>query len=122
LKHHEDAEQAALFEWASYFPVLDYMFAVPNGAHLAGNNIQRAKQMARLKKQGLKPGVSDIFIPLPMPPYHGLFIELKRADGKGQLSGAQRAFGEYVEAQGYKFVVCEGAQAAIREITGYAKL
>lgn len=36
----------------------------------------------KMKKQGMKSGWFDIFIPLPKLMYHSLSIELKRQDGK----------------------------------------
>jgi len=37
-----------------------FVFAIPNGAHLAGTRIDRAKKMARLKKEGLRTGMMDL--------------------------------------------------------------
>lgn len=128
MKHHEDTEQQVLFEWASYHPALKWMFAIPNGAHLAGDKKARAIQMARLKKQGLKPGVSDVFLPLPVTRvsgvYAGLFIEMKRrkADGPSSVSQDQANFHIAMIQAGYKCVVCYGADEAIEEIRKYAKL
>ena len=115
MKHHEDAEQALLFEWASYHPTLRCMFAIANG----GNRNHR--EAARLKKQGVKAGVYDIFLPIPMGEYHGLFIELKRRkkDGPSRVSKKQQDFGETMEATGYHAVVCYGADFAIAEIKDY---
>ena len=116
MNHLEDKEQAALFKWAAYFPVLRWMFAVPNGGY------RNKPEAARLKRQGVKAGVSDICLPIPMNPYHGLFIEMKRSDGKGALTDNQKAFQSHMELQGYKCVVCEGFEAAIKVIKEYAKI
>jgi len=51
---------------------------VPNGTQLAGTGKRRAIQMANLKAQGLRPGVSDIVIAYPSHEYHGAYIEMKR--------------------------------------------
>jgi hypothetical protein len=126
VKHHEDSEQALVFEWASYYPRLRWMFAIANGSHLAGDSKQRAMQMARLKKQGLTPGVSDIFLPLPQMDDQGLwsaglFIEMKRrkVDGPSRVSWSQFEFQKGVEQAGYKCVVCYGADEAIAAIQEY---
>lgn len=118
----EGAEQAAVFEWAAYFDELRWMHAIPNGTFLAGDRVQRAKQMARLKAQGLKPGVSDIFLPLARRGFHGLYIEMKRAphQGPAKPTRAQLDFARAVEAQGYAFFVCRGAEEAIEKIRWYA--
>ena len=128
MKHHEDGEQAAVFEWASYYPDLRYMFAIANGTHLAGGDKQRAMQMARLKKQGLKNGVLDIFLPIAVRRasghYNGLFIEMKRrkVDGPSSVSRAQSDFIIAMSVAGYKAVVCYGAEEAIAEIRKYCNL
>ena len=44
----------------------DYSYHVPNGANLAGDRRGRARQMASLKVQGFKNGVSDIVIAYPV--------------------------------------------------------
>ena len=128
MKHHEDDEQATLFEWASYHPKLKWMFAIPNGAHLAGDKKARAIQMTRLKKQGLKPGVFDVFLPMPVSRvtgvYSGLFIEMKRrlVDGPSRVSEDQNEFNRAMSVAGYKCVVCYGADEAIEVIRDYVKM
>lgn len=58
---------------------------VPNGTQLAGTGQRRAIQMANLKVQGLRPGVSDLVIAYPIWGkasgyciYPGAYIEMKR--------------------------------------------
>ncbi len=124
MKHLEEAEQELVFTWAAYDKRLRYMHSIPNGAHLAGNSSQRGRQMARLKRQGLTIGVSDIFLPLSRGGYHGLYIELKRRkqDGPSRISKDQQDFQNYVEAQGYCATVCYGAGHAIATIEDYLDL
>lgn len=124
MKHHEDTEQAIVFQWAAYIPCLKWMFAIPNGAFLAGDKKARAVQMARLKKQGLKKGVSDIFLPLARNEFHGLYIELKRrrVDGRSQVSKDQSDFGKAMINEGYDYRVCYGADEAIAVIREYANI
>jgi len=122
MNHNEDKEQEALFAWAKYFNELRNIFAVPNGAFLAGDATARAKQMNRLKKQGLKTGVSDIFLPVAKNGKHGLFIEMKNASGKGRLSGEQKDFLSEMASAGYACAICHGAGEAIDEIKDYMNL
>ena len=63
----------------------DYSYMVPNGTQLAGTGQRRAIQMANLKVQGLRPGVSDMVIAYPIWDsiagqcrYPGAYIEMKR--------------------------------------------
>jgi len=117
MKHHEDSEQVLVFEWAAYHPALRYMFAIPNGGNR--NKIEAA----RLKKQGVKAGVLDIFLPVVRVPYHGLFVEMKRRkqDGPSKVSPKQLDFQKEMELQGYKCVICYGAEEAIKAISEYIK-
>lgn len=122
MKHHEDAEQAAVFQWAAHLSILRWMFAVPNG----GN--RNLKEAVRLKSQGVKPGVSDIFLPRPISRagghYAGLFIEMKRRkkDGRSSVSEAQKGFQVAMTVAGYKCVTCYGADEAIDAIKKYCDL
>ena len=81
----EAKEQEALFRWRALvvvsgrYPGIEWMFAIPNGAHLQGDAKRRAMQWARLKAQGARAGVSDIFLPVRdhLHQVSGLWIELK---------------------------------------------
>lgn len=103
----EHAHQVALFMWAAQpatkqlYPLLSLMFAIPNGG-------ERNKIVAsRLKAEGVKTGVSDVMLPVPMGGYHGLFIEMKKPGELKSTSQAQKDFGAAMQAQGYGFVVCD---------------
>lgn len=59
---------------------------VPNGAHLAGNDTARFKQMGALKGDGLKIGFPDLICVWN----HGVaFIEVKRPGCAGRISPDQ---------------------------------
>lgn len=119
--HEEDLEQKAVISWSLYFPELKWLYAVPNGAFLAGNKLQRAKQMKRLKAQGLKVGVSDLFLPVARQGYHGMYIEMKRRKG-GVVSDDQKEFHDDMIKEGYRCVVANGCEEAIRYISDYMDL
>ena len=95
-----------------------FYFAVPNGSVLKGNKLQRAMQMAKLKSEGLVPGVSDIVVLMPTVI---VFIEMKRTKGsaisKDQVEFLKRV-NEYPFAVGR---VCKGAKSAIDFIEEYLK-
>lgn len=87
-------------------------FHIPNGGH-------RNKHTAyQLKLQGVKPGVPDLFIPVPNKDYHGLFIEMKKADG-GTLTKHQIEWLDKLNSQGYFARCCHGARNAIALIEDY---
>ena len=71
--------------------------------------------------EGVKAGVPDLFLAVPRDPHHGLFIEMKRADG-GRVSNEQREWISRLKKQGYKVVVCHGCVAAIKEIQDYLEV
>lgn len=108
----EESEQVALFCWAAlpetrnHYPELQWMFAIPNGG--LRNKIIAAK----LKAQGVKAGVLDIFLPVPRGNFHGLFIELKRGatanHRRGYLDPDQKRWIEGMRALGYGAICCIG--------------
>jgi hypothetical protein len=130
----EHAHQVALFMWASHAktlePRLEWMHAIPNGG------LRDKRTAGRLKAEGVKQGVSDVFLPVPMMDqnamrldYCGLYIELKRiksfahetgiARAKGILSEKQEKFKAYANSVGYRAVECYGWKSAISEICLY---
>lgn len=123
----ETKEQQALIEYAMHVPELrDTIFAVPNGAHLAGDGKQKAIQIARLKREGLRPGVFDLVVPVPIlrRPLEigeaaGLFLEMKTRSGS--VSKDQQSWGEIVRAVGYEAEIAFGLDHGIRILDSYVK-
>jgi hypothetical protein len=99
----EAAHQTALFCWAalpdqrSKFPELEMMFHIPNGG--SRNKIEAG----HLKAEGVKPGVPDIFLPIPRGTYHGFWIEMKVK--KNQQSDEQKIWEHNLAAKGYAIAV-----------------
>lgn len=117
----EEDEQRAVFEWAALsqgrWPELALMYHTPNEGQRAPG------QGARMRAGGLRRGVPDICLPVARGGYHGLYIELKRADPRvSRVSGEQRWWVDMLKRQGYEAAVCYGAQAAIEVIRGYLGL
>lgn len=112
----EHQEQCALFEWAAWqegvWPELRLLHAIPNGGK---RDIRTA---ARLKAEGVKPGVPDIFLPVSRGGKHGLYIELKRRKG-GVISKEQEAWIRALCAQEYECCVCHGWDQAREAILEY---
>jgi len=93
----EHKSQVALFKWAAFakvqYPELKLMFAIPNGG-------KRHKAVAaKMKREGAKAGVLDIFLPVARHGYHGLFIEMKAP--KGKLTDLQKDWLKDLIGQGY---------------------
>ena len=112
----EADEQKLLFEWMEYaevmYPELELCFHVVN----EGKRSYRAG--FDLKKQGMKPGVPDICLPVPKGKYHALYIEMKRVKG-GRVSEAQNWWIDKLNAAGNLAVVCHGFDEAKAVILGY---
>jgi hypothetical protein len=93
----EHSEQCALIEWANLvknkYPELEWLFAVPNGGH------RHPLTAVKLKKEGVKSGVFDLFLPVSRGGYHGLFVEMKF--GKNELTDNQIEFKHFIFSQGY---------------------
>ncbi len=115
MKQEEHNEQVALFRWATLaagrYPELALLFAVPNGGR------RDAVTGARLKAEGVKAGVPDIWLPVARCGYHGLVIELKAP--RGRASREQRAWIGALEEQGWLAAVCVGAEAARKLLDQY---
>ena len=114
-KDLEHQEQAAFFQMLEleipHRPALKWIHAIPNGGH-------RSKATAgKLKAEGVTPGVSDIFVPIPANGYHGLYIEMKA--GKNTLTPAQKEFGEFVVDRGYSFYAAWSAVEALTALQIY---
>ncbi len=76
----EHDEQAKLFQLLrlneSKYPLLRAIFAIPNGGH------RHAAVAAKMKKEGVRRGVWDVFVPFPMHGFHGMFLELTHGKNK----------------------------------------
>lgn len=122
----EHQEQKSVISWANLqtaiAPELELLFAIPNGGD---RHLFVAK---KLKAEGAKKGVPDLCLPVARGRYHGLYIEMKKpanritGDRPGTLSKDQQNWIQRLTGEGYRAVVCYGAQAAINEISNYLKL
>jgi hypothetical protein len=115
----ETDEQATVVSWGKICRLdgIDMLFSVPNGSCFAPGYNKWAL-IAKLKAEGLRPGVSDLFLSVARHGFHGLYLELKKKKG-GKESEDQITWRIRAQEEGYKVVVCEGAHAAIAEIQAY---
>lgn len=111
----EHGAQAAIFCWANQnldkYPQLKYLFAVPNGFYGS------AAQKGKMKAEGLKLGVPDIWLPYYKRTYSGLIIELKVK--KNVPTQDQLDWLAFLKQQGYQCWVCYGWQEARDKIVEY---
>lgn len=110
----ETKEQEALFEVANYHPIAkNYMFAVPNDGK------RHPFEGYKYKKRGLKAGVPDICLAYPSGPYHALFIELKRKDGRNKPTPDQLKWIHNLNQAGNYATVAYGWEDAWNKIKSY---
>lgn len=104
----EHAHQCAVMCWcANNFkthPELKLLFAIPNGGE------RNPVVASRLKAEGVKAGVPDLFLPVARHGLHGLFIEMKKP--KGQVSMFQAAWIRDLGEQKYGTFVAWGWEEA----------
>ncbi len=92
MTHPEHQIQQAIHRFLSIKGI--FHFAVPNGEK------RDVRVGARLKEEGVLPGVSDLVLVLPG---RVVFVEIKTPAGR--LSPAQKAFREAVQGLGHPYVV-----------------
>lgn len=87
------------------------VFHIPNGGR------RNAREAAHLKRLGVRPGVPDLFVPIPSSGMHGLFIEMKSKSGR--TTELQQGWLRLLADSGYGAVVCHGADEAVRALGSY---
>ena len=112
----EAAEQKWVIQWAqqpsvrTQHPELALLYHIPNERT---DKVQAAIQ----KTMGVKKGVPDLHLPVPIGAYHGLYIEMKAMDGKpddDQLWWAER-----LKTCGYAHAFCYGWKEATEVLLWY---
>jgi hypothetical protein len=103
----EHEEQRELVKWFRQTYPGVRVLAIPNGG---ARSIATA---ARLKAEGVSPGVPDLFIPA-----WNLWVEMKRQKG-GVVSPEQTDWIAYLRGVGDIVLVCKGAEDAKNKITGF---
>jgi VRR-NUC domain len=118
-------ERCEIIGFKSPVPELELLFAIHNQGH--GDAIRGA----RAKAEGVKAGVPDLMLPVPIGMrngeifrdgnvcIYGLFIEMKVVGKKGVVSGKQSDWGEKLQQQGYGFRICRGWIEAANDISYY---
>lgn len=112
----ETHEQQTLITWVDAFHPREskLLFAIPNGGS------RHPAEAVRLRAEGVRPGVLDLFYMEARGKYHGLFIEMKRDSRKlSVISGGQKGFIERAKAGGYAVVVAWGSQQAREGLEWY---
>lgn len=106
MKQLEHSEQVALMQWwhlvCERFGISEQLlFAIPNGGQ---RNVIVA---SKLKAEGVRAGVPDLFLAVARHGDHGLFIEMKKPQG-GRASERQLAMLAQLAGNGYATAICNG--------------
>lgn len=136
----EHSHQKAFFQWLALvayhrWPDVKLTHAVPNGSKLMGTGTQAGRiEGAKMKAEGLRAGVPDIFCPIPVTQRplpgltvtnHGLYIEMKKPGREREKWGGRSV--EQVQWQrdllrmGYAVATCYGWQAAAHTLSLYVQ-
>lgn len=126
MRHIEHQHQCALIDWArrQKLPeaadinlgsvVADYLLAIPNGGR------RDMRESVRLKKEGVKAGVSDLLLALPRSGKCGLWLELKAPGNKPTLKQTQ--WMDRMQLAGYAAHCAYDWVAAAKIIQNYLRL
>lgn len=110
---NETNEQKQLIQWTRTDPRYQYLFHIPN------ESVGGTGWLVRNRQMGVKSGVPDLFYPIPLNGYHGMFIEMKTE--KGRPSQEQQKWISALETFGYKCVVAHGWEEAKEALMEYVE-
>jgi hypothetical protein len=114
-QQREHAEQATVVLWAKLhenkYPALRRLYA---NANQGSGSVVRGR---RMKEEGVRPGVSDLFLAYPMNGKHGLYLEIKAETGR--LSPDQNRWIDESRTLGYEAFTAWGYKEAIGIICDY---
>ena len=118
----EHAHQCAFMQWVALYgvkqiPQLKLLFAIPNGGD------RMLSVAASLKAEGMKSGVPDLFLPIAVGTYFGLWIEMKRPTKAGTALGGrttkQVEWHKALLVEGHAVVVCYTWKQAVWALRRY---
>lgn len=96
---------------AGRHPQILLLHAIPNGDWRGWGTGKK------LKAQGVIPGIPDLFLPVARSGYHGLYIELKKANGT--IKKDQWEIMLALHKEGYCVRICNNLQIAMSTLSDY---
>ena len=94
------------------------LFAIPNANMLLPKAAHPERLMAYMTAEGFRKGASDMFLAVPVHPFGGMFIEMKR-NQRSVATDEQVHFIAEMNRLGYKAIFAKGSEHAIQEIKQY---
>lgn len=76
---------------------------------------------SQLRSIGMKKGVSDYFIAIPVEPFCGLWLEIKSTNPQSRVTKEQMSWLEKMHLKGYACALCFGKDSAIDVVKAYLK-
>lgn len=114
-RRSEDTEQMSVMDWARWnqnaHPELELLHHCPNGGS------RNKAEAVKLKQMGVKAGIPDLCLPVPMGMYNGLYIEMKYDTGR--LEDSQKKMLKALAAAGHYCTVCYTAKIKRQEKQRY---
>lgn len=111
----EAIEQEMVIGWCNLqsckYKELELIYHVPNGGK------RNRLEAVSLKRQGVKAGVPDLCLPVARNNFNGLYIEMKV--GNNTCTENQKKWLRRLKEEGYKTIVCYGADEAIGVLKEY---
>lgn len=111
MEEHEHNLQIACVRWFRLQYPKHLIYAIPNGGR---RNVAVA---AKLKAEGVLPGVPDLHIPVAKGGFHGLYVEMKA--GKNKPTDTQRSVMRKLRDEGYRCEVCYSFDDFVKTIDDY---
>ena len=103
-KKDEAWHQKQLIQWCKQFSWGQFLYHVPN------ESVGGYGWTVRNRQMGMRKGVPDLVLPIPMRGFHGLYIEMKTE--KGRLSLEQKRWIDALKTFGYCTEVARGWEEA----------
>lgn len=110
-KQTETEIQIQIIQWCRQFAWGQYIYHIPN------ESVGGMGWTVRNRQMGMRKGVPDLCLPIPMNGYHGLYIELKTITGRA--SAEQKRWIEALNTFGYKACICKGFNETISILKEY---
>ena len=124
MRQIESSLQIACMRWLmlQYRDIWEVATAIPNGGQRPMRIINGRLMCpagVKLKREGVKAGVSDVIIFRATKKYHGLHIEFKTTTGR--QSETQKRWQNKMEIEGYKYEICRSFEEFVKIIANYVE-